>query len=258
MALHHWWARRTRAAQLNLSAAAGVAAILAVVVISLLMPRQVHEPPSIAAVTVTITSVPREVIAPPASVSEPAPAVVGIPTVASLKELRDRFGEPPDAKRGRIRIPQLGVDAPLGVRAVVPPDLVMYAPTGPADVIMYDFSADPRYGGSPGTGANSIFSGHVDYSYKLPYAPANYHGRGVFYDVRLLASGDEIVVVIDGQSLRYTVQWRQLVSADEGDWDRLLARNVGADSITLITCDGVFNPATQEYKSRIVVRAVRV
>lgn len=254
MALRQWWAAQTRAARLNLSAAAGVAAILALVGASLLVSRRAPEQRLVA---VTVASVPREVTATPAPVVEPEPTAAGIPTVGNLKELRDRFGEPPDAKRGRFRIPQLGIDAPLGVRAVVPPGLVMYAPTGPADVVMYDFSADPRYGGSPGTGANAIFSGHVDYSYKLPYAAANYHGRAVFYDVRLLAPGDQIDVVIDGQSLRYAVQWRQLVSADGGDWDRLLARNVGADSITLITCDGAFNPATQEYSSRTVVRAVR-
>lgn len=249
-----WWAARTRAVRLNISAGLGVAAIVALVATSLLVSRQARAAPVAA---VTITSVPREVIATPALVVTPAPAAAGLPTVRSLKELRDRFGEPPNAKRGRFRIPQLGIDAPLGVRAVAAPQLVMAAPSGPADVVMYDFSADPRYGGSPGTGGNAIFSGHVDYSYKLPYAPANYHGRGVFYDVRLLAPGDEIDVVIDGGTFRYAVQWRQLVSADEGDWNRLLSRNVGGDAITLITCDGAFNPSTQEYSSRTVVRAVR-
>lgn len=252
MALRQWWAVQTRAARLNISAGLGVAAILALVATSLLVSRGAPE-----LVPVTVVSVPREMTATPALLVTPAPAAAGLSTVGNLKELRDRFGEPPDAKRGRFRIPQLGIDAPLGVRAVAPPGLVMDAPTGPAEVVMYDFSADSRYGGSPGTGGNAIFSGHVDYSYKLPYAAANYHGRAVFYDVRLLAPGDVIDVVIDGQSLRYAVQWRQLVSADEGDWARLLARNVGADAITLITCDGAFNPATQEYSSRTVVRAVR-
>ena len=32
---------------------------------------------------------------------------------------------------------------------------------------------------------------------------------------------------------------------------------VGGDAITLITCDGDFTPATQEYNSRTVVRATR-
>src|SRR3712207_2298177 len=36
------------------------------------------------------------------------------PLVRSLEELRERYGDPPDALYGRIRIPALGVDAPLG------------------------------------------------------------------------------------------------------------------------------------------------
>ena len=254
-----WWAVQTRATQRNIAAGLGVASILLLVVVSLAVPR--HAPPAVVIVA-SAASTPAPLLAAitatPSVVVTPAPIAAGIQTVGTLKELGDRFGEPPDAKRGRFRIPQLGIDAPLGVRAVLPPDLVMHAPTGPADVVMYDFSADTRYGGSPGAGGNAIFSGHVDYSYKLPYAAANYHGRAVFWDVRLLAAGDTIEIVVDGQTLWYAVQWRQLVTVEQANWDQLLSRRAGADVITLITCDGAFNPATQEYASRTVVRAVRV
>ncbi len=254
-----WWAARTRAAQRNIVAGVGVASILLLVAASLAVPRGAPRPA--VAATPAPALAPAVVIAAltatPSIVVTPAPTVAGILTIGTLKELRERFGEPPDAKRGRFRIPQLGIDAPLGVRAVQLPGLVLDTPSGPADVVMYDFSAEPRYGGSPGAGGNAIFSGHVDYSHKLPYAAANYHGRAVLWDLRLLAVGDAIEIVVDGQTLRYTVQWRQLVSAEHGNWDQLLARNAGADVITVITCDGAFDPKTQEYSSRTVVRAVR-
>ena len=68
---------------------------------------------------------------PPSEASaEPTPD----PVVRSLERLRAEHGEAPDAVHGRLRIPALGVDAPLGVRAVGE-DGVMANPTGPGDVV---------------------------------------------------------------------------------------------------------------------------
>jgi sortase (surface protein transpeptidase) len=189
--------------------------------------------------------------------AEMEPTEVGLPTLTNLKDLRDRFGDPPSARRGRFRIPRIGVDAPLGIRAV-PANLQLPSPAGPADVVLYDFgAAGDSWGGMPG-GGNAIFSGHVDYSYRLPYVEANYHGRAVFFDLRVLAPGDEISIVIDGLTFTYAVAWKRTLPASGGVWGEVLTRDVGADAITLVTCDGDFNPATQEYNARTVVRAVRV
>src|SRR5690606_32142166 len=57
-------------------------------------------------------------------------------TISDLDELRERFGDPPDATYGTMRIPSIGIEAPIGTR-VVGEDGVMADPTGPSDVVWY-------------------------------------------------------------------------------------------------------------------------
>ena len=184
------------------------------------------------------------------------PAQPATPTVSSLSELERRFGEAPDATLGRLRIPVLGVDAPLGQRYVA---AAMPNPTGPGDVVWYDFSEWAGLGGVPGGGANAVFSGHVDYNFPISWAEAHYRGRGVFYDLRLLSPGDVIEVEVGGKVLRYAVTWTRQVKADGPDteWLPVLTGDVSADSITLITCGGDFDVATKSYIDRFIVRAER-
>ena len=182
----------------------------------------------------------------------------GLPTVTNIGDLHSKYGEPPDAKFGRVRIPTLGVDAPLGGR-VVGTDGLMKVPAGPADVVWYDFSRWPGLGGVPGAGGNAVFSGHVDYAARIPYANVNYRGRGVLYGLGLLANGDEIEVEWFGRKLKYAVISRQTVSAERANWNEIFAtRAQNRDSITLITCAGQFDATKQEYSDRVIVQAVRV
>ena len=178
-------------------------------------------------------------------------------TVGSVSELVDLYGEPPDATYGRFRISALGVDAPLGTRHVSG-DGVMPNPTGPGDVVWYDFAEWTGWGGALGAGENAVFSGHVDYAAYVAYADAQFRGRGVFYALDLLSPGDVIEVEVNGEVLRYAVEWRRLVAADGGSWRDIMGSDVEQDSITLITCGGEFNFATRQYLDRIVVRAVRI
>lgn len=209
-----------------------------------------------AASTGTATGTPRATRT-PTRTPTPAPTPTEEPPVRSIQELTAEFGEPPDATFGRFRIPALGVDAPLGVRSVGS-DGTMPNPTGPADVVWYDFNGWDGYGGAPGAGGNAVFSGHVDYAAYVAYAGVNFRGRGVFFDLRNLSPGDVIEVVVNGQTLTYQVAWREQVSASGGEWGSLMSANVGGDSITLITCGGDFNFATREYSDRTVVRATRI
>jgi hypothetical protein len=212
-----------------------------------------------AAPTQTATAVPTST-APTATATATATATSTAtpepPVVQSIVELADRFGEPPDATYGRFRIPAIGVDAPLGTR-FVGGDGQMPNPTGPGDVVWYDFSEWEGYGGPLGGGRNAIFSGHADYAAYVAYADTQFRGRGVFYGVSLLSPGDVVEVEVNGQTLTYAVEWRQLVSADGADWATIMSSDVTSDSITLITCGGEFNFATRQYQDRIVVRAVR-
>lgn len=187
-----------------------------------------------------------------------APTPTPEPVVTSLGALHDEFGEAPDATFGRLRIAVLGVDAAMGSRFVGASG-VMTIPSGPGDVVWYDFSDWDGLGGTPGGGNNAIYSGHVDYSAYVPYAGISYRGGGVFRNVNLLSPGDVIEVQSGGETLTYIVQWTREVSADTSvtNWNEILTAHVPVDSITLITCGGDFDFTERSYSSRTVVRAQR-
>jgi len=156
-------------------------------------------------------------------------------------------GEAPSAGL-RVVIPRIGVNAPVNVRAMGA-DGVMGKPNGKDDVIWYDFSNYAGMGGFPGTpGSNSLLSGHVDYH-------PNY--TAVFWDLRLLAPGDVIdIVLLDGTTLRYVVEWSTLI--DDTENFSQYAQRTGIDSLTIVTCTGTFDPSTRNYSNRLVVRATRI
>ena len=210
--------------------------------------------------TATPTSTPSAT--PPAATTTPTPTATATPeptpqpVVGSIDELHAEFGEPPSATLGRMRVPALGIDAPLGQR-FVGGDGQMPNPTGPSDAVWYDFTAWEGFGGTIGGGNNAIFSGHVDYTAHVSYAGVDFRGRGVFFSLALLSPGDVIEVEAGGETLRYAVAWRRQVGAEASDWGEILSSDVPVDSITLITCGGEFNFAERSYLDRIVVRAER-
>ena len=156
-----------------------------------------------------------------------------------------------------MRVPALGIDAPMGVR-LVGGDGQMPNPAGPSDVIWYDFSGWDGIGGAIGGGGNAVFSGHVDYAARVAYADVDYRGHGVFFSLSLLSPGDVIEVESAGQTIRYAVSWRQTVDAAETDWGEMLSADVAVDSITLITCGGEFDFESSSYVDRVVIRAERI
>jgi len=178
---------------------------------------------------------------------------------SDLSDFIDEFGYPSDATFGRLRIPMLGVDAAVASRFVDDTG-VMPLPAGPADVVWYDLSTWTGMGGVPGEGGNAIFAGHVDYAADVPYAEANYRGGGVFEALAGLTPGDIIEVDYQGETLRYAVVWNQQLSAspEVTDWGAVWSDRVSSDSVTLYTCGGDFDPLTQTYNDRTVVRAERL
>lgn len=174
--------------------------------------------------------------------------------INSIAELHTRFGEPPDATFGRMRISAADIDAPLSVRHVGE-DGHMLNPSGPDDITYYDFSGWTGLGGFPTNGGNAVFAGHVDMAAHLPYANLDYLGPGVFFKLHEIEKGDTIELDLGNGPVTYRVRWVREVSVVEGDWDSVLSSDVEVDSITLITCGGDFEGGS--YTHRTVVRAER-
>ncbi len=183
----------------------------------------------------------------------PLPSATPTPTASPLLEAAGAPAEegdshapsgPAAASGMRMVIPKIGVNAPVTVRTMGS-DGVMGAPNGRFDVVWYDFSAAfPGMGGYPGSSGNAVFSGHVDY---------HPHYTAVFWDLRLLAPGDIIEVYLsDGTVARYSVQWNQQIDP-ASDFSSYCGATGGA-SITIVTCQGTFNPSTGQYSHRLVVR----
>lgn len=147
----------------------------------------------------------------------------------------------------RLIIPAINVDAAVTTKAVAG-NGEMPSPDGPQDVIWYDFSALPGLGGSPGVAGNTVFAGHVDYH---DYGPA------VFWDLRHLKEGDEITVRLrNGTQYRYTARSNRVIDPAATPFNEIVA-STPQESLTVITCDGDFDPGTQTYDLRRIVWAVR-
>jgi len=157
----------------------------------------------------------------PAYVAAPAPAPV-VPVSAPLAS--------------RLRIPRIGVDAPL-VTLSLAPNGQMPAPTDDSSVAWYDFSAAP---GRPG---NALLAGHVDW---VDHA-------AVFWHLRTLAPGDSIYVASNGQTHLYVVDQVYSVPFDIADTSSIVGRRSGPPTLTIVTCAGTFNAARHLYDQRLVV-----
>ncbi len=139
----------------------------------------------------------------------------------------------------RLRIPRIGVDAPVQVKNIK--NGQMENPDGAANVAWYDFTAKPGLGAG-----NAVFSGHVDY--------VNV-GKAVFWDLKKLVNGDIVEVVLqDGVIVSYTVSASQSYDVATIPMDQVL-NSTSTESVTLITCGGQFSAGS--YNERLVLRATR-
>lgn len=145
------------------------------------------------------------------------------------------------AEPRRLTVPSIGIDAPV-VPVGLEADGSMEIP-GVSEAGWYKYGPRPgEYDGS------SVIAAHVDYN-----------GRaGVFFELRRLAVGAEIVVLDDrGMEHRYTVSERFQVDKGKLPTDELF-RIDGPETLTLITCGGIFDRSARSYVDNIVVRAVPI
>jgi sortase (surface protein transpeptidase) len=141
-----------------------------------------------------------------------------------------------------LQVDRFGIDAPIEIGSVA--DGIMQDPSGPWVVSWYEGL------GKIGEGGNIVMAGHVDY-YTV--------GPAVFYSVGSLVPGDVIRVVgEDGLSYEYAVDWLEYFNA-AGLTPEVIQNDIvgdtGHETLTLITCGGIFDPASASYNERWVVRA---
>jgi LPXTG-site transpeptidase (sortase) family protein len=146
----------------------------------------------------------------------------------------------------RLIIPKIGVDAPFSVK-VVGADGQMGNPISWDDVVYYDFSQWPDFGGLPNKGGNIVVAGHVDYIR---------HGPAVFWDLHTLVQGDRVQIRLsDGSLTEYEVMFNKSVGEDRAKFEQIVTATKD-ESVTLITCSGVFEAG--HYNNRQIVWARRV
>lgn len=141
----------------------------------------------------------------------------------------------------RVRIPAIGVDAPVGRygldrfgRLDVPQDTATVG-------------WNPAYEDLPGTGGATFLAAHYEYG-----------GRpGVFNRLAALQAGDLVRVTLDDGSA-YTYRVTSVVDyvLESIDMGALLRGREGRESLTLMTCSG--RPNARGYSERTVVLADRV
>ncbi|WP_432546172.1 class F sortase [Kineococcus sp. SYSU DK004] len=138
-----------------------------------------------------------------------------------------------------LRIPDLGVDAPL-VDVGVRDDGAFDVPADGDVVGWYRWSAAP---GGEGT---TVVAGHVD------TAAA---GPGALYPLAGVAEGARVEVLLaDGSTAAYEVVARRSVEKTALPLDEVF-RRAGPHELVVVTCGGDFDPVTRSYEDNVVVRA---
>jgi sortase A len=169
----------------------------------------------------------------PGTSASPAPAVAkATPTET-----------PDDSPMARLEVPKININAKFVTLGIIASTNTMDSPKNKDDVAYYDFTSRPGYGG------NTVLSGHVDW----------FTGQtGVFWDLKKLEKGDELDIVLeDSKKYRYKITETQLYNSDDAPIDQILG-DTPVESVTMITCEGSFNPSSAEYNKRRVVRAERI
>lgn len=154
---------------------------------------------------------------------------------------------PSGARVAHLIIGKLGVEAPV-ITLGLDENAIPRVPDNPRDVVWYDFSSRPGWGG------NAVFAGHGEWSSNGQYEP------GVFHALSSLELGDEIKVVLeDGTEYAYKITASQTIPYDDPQAVEVMGATP-EDTITLITHAGTWifeagNPLGGTFTHRQVVRA---
>jgi hypothetical protein len=138
----------------------------------------------------------------------------------------------------RLRIPAIGVDTALE-ELDLGPDGALTAPT--------DFAQAGWYvrGPVPGDPGPAVLAGHVDST----------HGPAVFYHLRELKPGAQVLVDRGGQWFTFTVVDVQRYPKGKFPTARVYGPTPGAE-LRLVTCGGVFDRRAHSYEDNVVAYAI--
>ena len=190
----------------------------------------------VACVVLGVTAVVCSVIAataPPSPPPAPPPAVSS--SEASFHSVRSYADV---AEPVRLRIPALGVDAPLTHLGVAPNGTIEV----PADFAVPGwFDQGPR----PGQPGPAVILGHVD----------SKAGPAVFYRLSRLPVGAVVFVDrADGSTVDFRVRGTQHVSKTAFPTDLVYAPTL-EPSLRLVTCGGSFDHTRSSYSDNVIVYA---
>jgi len=142
----------------------------------------------------------------------------------------------------RLRVPRLGVDAPV-VPVTVQPDGLLAVP-GDVDTIGW-WSAGAAAAASSGT---VDLVGHVDSARQGP-------GPGAFFGLRTLQPGDRVILSsADDRTAAYTVVARRRYPKSALPSGEVFGQHT-TPRLVLVTCGGPFEPSIGHYRDNIIVTA---
>jgi sortase (surface protein transpeptidase) len=179
----------------------------------------------------------RDASAPPAATASATPSLTPHADLSTYRSTRTHVET---ALPVRLRIPAIGVDTkvdPLGLAR----DQSIQEPSGP-DVAGW-WERGPR----PGQVGPAVILGHVD----------SKSGPAVFYDLKKLGRGDEILVDReDGTTARFvvTAERKYRKAAFHSD---LVHYPTLKPELRLVTCERPFDWVTGNYRDNLVVFAVQ-
>ncbi|MFJ8695464.1 class F sortase [Streptomyces roseolilacinus] len=139
----------------------------------------------------------------------------------------------------RVRIPRIGVDAPVIRLGLAADGSLDVPPAGDRNLAGWY-----RDGTAPGARGTAIMAGHVD----------DDEGPAVFYALGALRKGDRVEVTrLDGRTAVFAVDAVEVYDNDDFPDEKVYGRSDRAE-LRVITCGGGFSPETG-YQGNVVVYA---